>query len=81
VKPSLVEIFVSRLRYLPVAVIYAYKGLVSPFLPPSCRFYPTCSTYALQAFRKYGILKGGGLTLIRFLKCHPFHPGGFDPLS
>lgn len=80
-KASLVGILLSKLRYMPVAVIYAYKGLLSPILPPSCRFYPTCSTYALDAFRKYGLLRGGVLALTRVLKCHPFHPGGFDPLS
>ncbi|RJR35384.1 MAG: membrane protein insertion efficiency factor YidD, partial [Desulfobacteraceae bacterium] len=55
--------------------------VLSPFLPPSCRFYPSCSTYAIRAFMKYGILKGGLLSIWRISKCHPFHPGGFDPLD
>jgi putative membrane protein insertion efficiency factor len=48
---------------------------------PSCRFYPTCSSYARLAFEKYGIFKGGIISLIRICKCHPFHPGGYDPLK
>ncbi|HDZ89323.1 MAG: membrane protein insertion efficiency factor YidD [Deltaproteobacteria bacterium] len=67
-------------RYIPVVLISMYQHLVSPFLPPSCRFYPTCSNYARLAFKKYGILKGGWLALVRISKCNPFHPGGHDPL-
>ena len=55
--------------------------MISPFIVPSCRFYPSCSTYARLAFSKYGIVKGGTLSLIRILKCHPFNPGGYDPLK
>ncbi|MDY6880473.1 MAG: membrane protein insertion efficiency factor YidD [Thermodesulfobacteriota bacterium] len=69
-----------RLRYVPIALIATYQKLISPFLSPSCRFYPSCSTYARHAFLRYGILKGFLLTLIRICKCHPFHPGGYDPL-
>ena len=50
-------------------------------LPPSCRFHPTCSHYALQALERYGVLKGCWLTLKRLSKCHPYHPGGLDPLK
>tara|TARA_Y100001970_G_C14241687_1_gene865293 strand:- start:1607 stop:1813 length:207 start_codon:yes stop_codon:yes gene_type:complete len=53
---------------------------VSPFLPVSCRFYPTCSAYAETSFQKLGFWKGSYLTLCRILKCNPFHPGGFDPV-
>jgi len=49
--------------------------------PPTCRFYPTCSTYTYQAIEKYGVLKGCFLGFKRILKCHPFHPGGYDPLK
>ena len=49
-------------------------------LPSACRFYPTCSVYAMQAVEKYGALKGGYLAVKRILKCHPFHPGGYDPV-
>ncbi|MDD5204487.1 MAG: membrane protein insertion efficiency factor YidD [Desulfobacterales bacterium] len=72
---------VRPIRYIPVALIGIYQKVLSPFLPPSCRFYPSCSTYAIRAFMKYGILKGGLLSIWRISKCHPFHPGGFDPLD
>lgn len=61
-------------------MIVLYQKLISPFLLPSCRFYPSCSTYARLAFERYGILKGGILSLTRILRCHPLHPGGYDPL-
>ncbi len=60
--------------------IKLYRKFISPLFPPSCRFYPTCSTYALQALDKYGPLKGLYLSIKRISKCHPFHPGGYDPL-
>lgn len=63
-----------------LALIRFYRGAISPLLPPSCRFYPTCSQYALEAIQKYGALKGGYLAIRRILKCHPFHPGGYDPV-
>ncbi|MBL7205043.1 MAG: membrane protein insertion efficiency factor YidD [Desulfobacteraceae bacterium] len=72
---------VYRFRYIPVVLISIYQHFISPFWPPSCRFYPTCSTYARHAFNKYGILRGGWLTLVRISKCNPFHPGGYDPLQ
>jgi len=62
-------------------LIRAYQKCVSPWLPRSCRFSPTCSEYAFQAFQKYGFFKGLWLTLKRLGKCHPFHPGGYDPLE
>ncbi|RLC29962.1 MAG: membrane protein insertion efficiency factor YidD [Deltaproteobacteria bacterium] len=68
------------MRYIPVALISIYQRCISPFLPPSCRFHPTCSTYARDAIIKYGIVKGGFLAVLRVSKCHPFHPGGYDPL-
>ncbi|MGI5902378.1 MAG: membrane protein insertion efficiency factor YidD [Desulfitobacteriia bacterium] len=61
-------------------LVRIYQLTISPLLPRSCRFYPTCSDYAIQAISKYGIIKGMGKTLIRILKCHPFHPGGYDPV-
>ncbi|MBW1857360.1 MAG: membrane protein insertion efficiency factor YidD [Deltaproteobacteria bacterium] len=64
-----------------ISLIKLYQVLVSPFMPSSCRFMPTCSAYASLAIDKYGIIKGGFLALIRILKCHPFHPGGYDPLK
>jgi len=61
--------------------IRMYQAVISPFFPPACRFAPTCSNYSLEAIEKYGALKGAWLTLKRLLKCHPFHPGGFDPVD
>lgn len=60
--------------------IQFYRTFLSPLKPPTCRFVPTCSEYALLAFEKYGVLRGGYLTVRRLLKCHPFHPGGYDPI-
>ena len=58
-----------------------YRRYISPLKRyPTCRFIPTCSEYALEAVSKYGVLKGGYLALRRLLRCHPFHPGGYDPL-
>jgi hypothetical protein len=64
-----------------VAVIVFYQRFISPLMPPSCRFYPTCSSYARQAIEKYGVLKGGLMSLRRISRCHPFHPGGYDPVE
>jgi len=66
-------------RVLIGMVRFYRKHLSSPY-NPTCRFYPTCSKYALESLEKYGALKGSMLTLGRFSKCHPFHEGGFDPV-
>lgn len=63
------------------SLIVFYQRFVSPFKAPSCRFYPTCSQYSLQALEKYGPVKGVWLTAARLLRCHPFHPGGYDPVK
>ncbi len=63
-----------------VLLIDAYRTLISPFLPSSCRFYPSCSAYAREALLTFGFIKGLYLASIRIFKCHPFHPGGFDPI-
>jgi hypothetical protein len=62
-------------------IINIYRRLISPALPPSCRFYPSCSQYAYEAFDKYGFLKGMYLTIRRLSRCHPFNPGGYDPVK
>lgn len=69
------------LNKLLKALIVFYQRFVSPFKGPSCRFYPSCSQYSLQALEKYGPFKGLLLTAARILKCHPFHPGGYDPVK
>jgi putative membrane protein insertion efficiency factor len=63
-----------------VGLIRLYQQLISPLLPPSCRFMPTCSVYAVTAIERYGILRGGWLALKRVGRCHPWSPGGFDPV-
>lgn len=63
-----------------VALIRGYQTYVSPALPPSCRFYPSCSAYAVEALEVHGVIRGTGLTLWRLLKCAPWHPGGIDPV-
>jgi putative membrane protein insertion efficiency factor len=60
--------------------IIFYQRFVSPLTAPACRFYPSCSEYALQAIKRYGPWRGLWLSLRRILKCHPFHPGGYDPV-
>ena len=64
-----------------IGVIVFYQKAVSPWLGPQCRFYPSCSEWTRQALEAFGIFKGGGLALRRLLSCHPFHPGGYDPLE
>lgn len=68
------------MKQLCLLLIKFYRLAISPLKPPCCRFYPTCSEYALQAVEKYGVVKGGYLAVKRVLKCHPFHPGGYDPV-
>lgn len=63
-----------------LAIIHFYQIVISPLKPPTCRFYPTCSHYGLEAIQRFGALKGGWLTIKRIAKCHPFHPGGLDPV-
>jgi putative membrane protein insertion efficiency factor len=64
-----------------VALIKVYRRVVSPMLPPSCRFTPSCSLYTLQAIEKYGFLRGGSMGARRLLRCHPFSDGGYDPVK
>lgn len=68
-------------RILGVKAVRAYKLVISPWLPPACRFVPTCSEYALQAIDQYGLVRGTIRAAARLLRCHPLHRGGFDPLT
>lgn len=67
-------------RKLFIGLVRGYQLCVSPFLPPSCRFHPTCSAYAIEAIARHGALKGLWLALRRIGRCHPWHPGGHDPV-
>ncbi|MCX6346630.1 MAG: membrane protein insertion efficiency factor YidD [Actinobacteria bacterium] len=69
------------MRKVLILIIKGYKKVISPLLPPSCRFYPSCSTYAMQALEKYGIIKGSIKAIYRILRCNPFNKGGYDPVK
>ena len=69
------------MKFLVLDLIGIYKAVLSPFLPPACRFEPACSEYARQAVEKYGAVKGTWLGLVRILRCQPFCKGGHDPLK
>ncbi|HEX5965152.1 MAG TPA: membrane protein insertion efficiency factor YidD [Pyrinomonadaceae bacterium] len=64
-----------------ISFLKFYKLAISPLLPPSCRFIPTCSEYAAAAISRYGALRGTALAARRILRCHPFNPGGYDPVK
>lgn len=66
-------------RFL-IGVIRFYQRTISPWKGPTCRFIPSCSQYAVDAVERYGVLHGLNLAMRRILRCHPFHPGGFDPV-
>ena len=68
------------MKYLVLDLLAVYKAMVSPFLPPACRFEPTCSEYMKQAVEKYGALKGTWMGVKRILRCQPFCKGGHDPV-
>jgi putative membrane protein insertion efficiency factor len=68
-------------RLLGLGALRLYQLVVAPIMPPVCRFWPTCSHYSYQAIERYGLVRGGWLTLRRLSRCHPFHPGGYDPVT
>lgn len=67
-----------NMRFIFIGIVKFYQKIISPLKPPTCRFYPTCSAYSLEAFQRFGAVKGLYLSIVRILKCHPFHPGGVD---
>jgi len=68
------------MKTLVLSLIRAYQLILSPLLPPACRFAPSCSQYSYEAIARYGAWRGGLLSLRRILRCHPVHPGGYDPV-
>ena len=68
------------LGWILIALVRAYQALISPLIGPRCRFHPTCSEYFIQAVRQYGPLAGFWKGICRILRCHPWHPGGYDPV-
>ena len=68
------------MKALALGLIRAYQLALSPLLPPVCRFTPSCSHYSHEAIVRYGLWRGGQLSIGRLLRCHPFHPGGYDPV-
>ena len=68
------------MKTIIIYLIKFYKIFLSPVLPQSCRYYPSCSEYAIDALGKHGVLRGGWLSIKRISRCHPFHEGGFDPV-
>jgi len=68
-------------KFMIIAAIRLYQILISPILPPACRYYPTCSQYAIEAVEKKGCIKGSWMALKRICRCHPWHEGGYDPVE
>ena len=68
------------MKYIVMGLIRLYQLTLSKILPPSCRFTPSCSHYGYESFKRFGIFKGGWLTIRRVSRCHPFNPGGYDPV-
>jgi len=69
------------MKRIVILIIRAYQRLISPLFPPACRFTPTCSEYAKEAVMKHGVFRGGLMAAKRIGRCHPFHPGGYDPVK
>lgn len=69
------------MKSLLIMMIRSYQKFISPILPKSCRFMPTCSQYAIESIEKYGLIRGSWKALKRIIKCHPFNPGGHDPVE
>ncbi len=70
----------SPAQIVAIQLLRAYKWAISPMLPPSCRYVPTCSEYAMEAVERYGALRGSWMAVVRLMRCHPFVKGGYDPV-
>jgi len=69
------------IKHILISLIRFYRKSISPMTPPSCKYIPTCSQYALEAIEKYGAIKGGVMSIWRIIRCNPFSKGGFDPVK
>lgn len=78
---DIISIGDNNMSKVCIFLLTIYRKWISPLKKPTCRFYPSCSQYSIEAYKTYGFLKGTYLTLKRILRCHPFHPGGYDPLK
>jgi putative membrane protein insertion efficiency factor len=74
------QLLLTILRNFVLTILRIYKRWISPMLPSACRFHPTCSEYTMEAVEKHGALRGVWMGILRLLRCHPFHEGGFDPV-
>jgi len=74
---NLIEVLKKGLLFL----IHMYQHTLSLSFGPCCRFYPSCSSYAIESIERFGVAKGGWLSMKRIIRCHPFHPGGYDPVE
>jgi putative membrane protein insertion efficiency factor len=80
VEAAIVATRIKPMKVLVLRAIRLYQWGLSPFLGSNCRYYPTCSHYAYEAVERYGVARGGWMALRRLSRCHPFHPGGYDPV-
>ena len=69
------------MKIVAIIAVRVYQRVISPLFPPTCRFYPSCSQYSVEAIEKYGLIRGSLKGLSRLVRCHPFHPGGYDPVN
>ncbi len=78
--PRPVQVVFAIPKRIALGMVGFYRKYISPMFPPSCRYVPTCSEYAMIALQRYGFIKGSWMAIKRICRCHPWHPGGYDPV-